>query len=336
MGEPRRGLGGALDLAYSLGMRLTAVTAPAVVGAVALLLSACGGGDTADSSSSAPQPASSSAAPTSDAPSPSSEVSSAAPAPVGSPFVDVVDDALAPYAALAGSMPAQADLGSTLPLFDGDVPLPMGTIVGAGRLVEKWGDGLDSVQMIGLDTAPSKAELEAYGAAAPTGWAYNSISTTDSSSTLVMTRDDDGLRVVYMSSKDPGPGVPAAEFSLESDASEVPQPAWLSSLPVPGGGELIAVGEGLGEVEINYFPALAGLVTATWQFPGDQLTSLQEFYAGDALAAAGFTLVDPDAIRVGASYFDVTAGDWTGQVIVGELMQDEDSYATVQWFLTRS
>jgi len=58
-------------------------------------------------------------------------------------------------------------------------------------------------------------------------------------------------------------------------------------------------------------------------------------HAGQALEAAGFTLVDPDAITVGASYFDVQAGDWTGQVIVGELMEDDGSFATVQWFLTR-
>ena len=164
----------------------------------------------------------------------------------------------------------------------------------------------------------------------------NSISTSDSSASLVMTSDADGLRIVFKSSSDPRPGEPPAEFWLESDAAEMPQPAWLASLPVPDGGELKAVGEGIGEVELNYFPAANGLVTATWQFPADQLESLQEFYAGDSLAAAGFALVDPDAIRVGASYFDVTAGDWTGQVIVGELMQGEESFATVQWFLTRA
>ena len=68
----------------------------------------------------------------------------------------------------------------------------------------------------------------------------------------------------------------------------------------------------------------------------DQLEALQEFYAGDALAAGGFTLVDPDAIMVGASYFDVSAGDWSGQVIVGELVEEDESFATVQWFLTRA
>jgi hypothetical protein len=255
---------------------------------------------------------------------------------VGAPFVDVVDDALSAYSALIGSPAQGSDVSSALPLFDGDVPLPAGTITGAGRLVEQWGDSLDAVQMIGVDVAPGKEGLEQYGEAAPAGWTYNSISTTDSSSTLVMTRESDGLRVVYMSSKDPGPGVPPAEFSLESDASEIPQPEWLAALPVPSGGELTAVGEGIGEVEINYFPAVGGLVTATWRYPADQLGALQEFYAGEALQAAGFTLVDPDSIVVGASYFDVTAGDWTGQVIVGELMEGDDSFATVQWFLTRT
>jgi hypothetical protein len=190
--------------------------------------------------------------------------------------------------------------------------------------------------MIGLDSAPSKDELEAYGGSAPEGWSYNSISTSDSSSTLVMTREADGLRIVYMSSKDPGPGAPAAEFRLESEASEMPRPVWLASLPVPEGGEVTAVGEGVGEVEVGYLPAVDGLVTATWRFPAEQLSSLQEFYAGGALEAAGFTLVDPDAIVVGASYFDVTAGDWTGQVIVGEMMEDDNSFATVQWLLTRA
>jgi len=266
---------------------------------------------------------------------PSATPSTSEPEPVGAPFVDVVDESLAPYAALIGAPGASADIASALPLFDGDVPLPGGAILGAGRVVERWGDTLDAAQMIGVDSAPGKDGLEKYGAAAPQGWTYNSISTTDSSSTLVMTRESDGLRVVYMSSKDHGPGVPPAEFSLEADASEIPQPAWLASLPVPSGGEITAVGEGIGEVEVNYFPAAGGLVTATWRFPADGLPALQEFYAGDALEAAGFTLVDPDSITVGASYFDVTAGDWTGQVIVGELIEEDESYATVQWFLTR-
>jgi hypothetical protein len=310
--------------------------APLVLAPAVFALAACGGGSDTSETSAAPE-SSAAATTTSAAPAPSADEStSSAPAPAGAPFVDVVDQALEPYAALIGQPVQAADLASALPLFDADVPLPTGAVVGAGRVVEEWGDTLDATQMIGVDVAPSKDELEAYGAAAPQGWAYNSISTTDSSSTLVMTRESDGERIVFMSSKEPGPGVPPAEFRLESDASEIPQPAWLGSLPLPSGGELIAVGEGIGEVEVDYFPAVNGLVTATWRFPADQLQALQEFYAGDALEAGGFTLVDPDSITIGASYFDVTAGDWTGQIIVGEIIDDEDSYASVQWFLTRA
>lgn len=306
-----------------------------VVAPILLVLAACGGSADPAATSSTPQATSAAPSTSSAVPSPTAEESTSAPTPAGAAFVDVVDEALAPYAALIGSPAASADLGSALPLFDGDVPLPAGNVTGAGRLVEEWGDTLETVQMIGIDTAPDKDALEAYGSAAPAGWAYNSISTTDSSSTLVMTRESDGLRVVFMSSTDPGPGVPPAEFRLEAQVSEVPQPAWLTALPVPAGGEITAVGEGIGQVEVNYFPAVDGLVTATWTFPGDQLEALQEFYAGDALEAAGFTLVDPDSITFGASYFDVSAGEWVGQVIVGEMIDGDESFATVQWFLTR-
>ncbi len=316
---------------HRLMRRVPLLLAPAI-----LTLAACGGG-AAETAATSAEPDSTSSAPATSpaAPSPTAAQSTTAPAPEGGLFVDVVDQALEPYAALIGSAPSSADPASALSLFDGDVPLPAGNVTGAGRLVEEWGDTLETVQMIGIDTAPDKDALEAYGAAAPTGWAYNSISTTDSSSTLVMTRESDGLRVVFMSSTDPGPGVPPAEFRLEAEASEVPQPAWLASLPVPAGGEITAVGEGIGQVEVNYFPAVDGLVTATWTFPGDQLEALQEFYAGDALEAAGFTLVDPDSITFGASYFDVSAGEWVGQVIVGEMIDGDESFATVQWFLTR-
>ena len=332
-GSGREWVDGGWHRAYHRVMR----RAPLLLAPGILVLAACGGGSDSSVTSAAPESSAASEAVTSAAPAPSDDEStSAAPAPTGAPFVDVVDEALEPYAALIGQPAQAADLASALSLFDPDVPLPGGTVVGAGRVVEEWGDTLDATQMIGVDLAPSKDELEAYGAAAPQGWAYNSISTTDSSSTLVMTRESDGERIVFMSSKDPGPGVPPAEFRLESDASEIPQPVWLGSLPLPSGGELIAVGEGIGEVEVDYFPAVNGLVTATWRFPGEQLEALQEFYAGDALESGGFTLVDPDSIVVGASYFDVTAGKWTGQVIVGELMEEDESFATVQWFLTRA
>ena len=171
--------------------------------------------------------------------------------PAGSLFVDVVAQSLAAYSALLGSTVSSADLASALPRFDGAVPLPSGSILGAGRVVQTWGGSLETVQVIGVDEAPGKEGLETYGERAPDGWTYNSLSTTDSSSTLVMTRDSDGLRVVYRSSVDPGPGLPPAEFRLQANATEIPQPIWLATLPVAPGGELTSVGEAVGQVEID-------------------------------------------------------------------------------------
>lgn len=312
----------------------------ALVVPVLVCLSACG--SSAGSGSSSETTAPTEAASSSSAPSPTAiESSSAAPAPTPDApdvlFVDVIDDALAPYAALMGQPAAVADLSSVLALHDGNVPLPEGaTIVGAGMSVEEWDDeSMYAEQILGLGEPLTKADLEAFGAAAPTGWTYNSISTTDSSSILVMTRDDDDLRIALKVAPKPEPGEPPTELRLEHKTPDAPQPAWLASLPVLEGGQLVAVAEGVGEVEINFFPAQGGLVSATWRYPADQLDALVEFIASGALEAAGFTLVDPDSISFGSSYIDVTAGEWTGQVIVGETIFEDSSAADLTWYLTR-
>ncbi|MFM8774156.1 MAG: hypothetical protein ACKOFP_10055 [Actinomycetota bacterium] len=315
-------------------MRLhVAFVAPLVV-----LVAACGSGS--DSSTETMSPSVST--PSSAEPSPTpEETASESPSPTAvapdTLFVDVIDEALAPYEALIGSPAAGADLGSVLPLHDGDVPLPDGaTIAGAGTSVREWDDEtFYAEQMIGLGEALTKADLEAFGAAAPSGWTYNSLSTTDSSSSLVMTRDADGLRIVMVARPKPEPGEPPAEFGLEQQTPSLPEPAWLASLPTPEGGTLVAVGEGIGEVDINFTPAAGGLVTATWRYPVEQLDALLDYIASGALESAGFTLVDPDSISFGASYIDVTAGEWTGQVIVGETIFEDSSAAELTWYLTR-
>jgi len=267
---------------------------------------------------------------TSEAPSPSADAPDAF-------FVDVIDEALASYEALIGSPAAGADLGAVLPLHDGDVPLPDGaTIAGAGTSVREWDDEtFYAEQVIGLSDALTKADLEAFGAAAPSGWTYNSVSTTDSSSTLVMTRDGDQLRIVLMATPNPEEGEPPAELRLEQQTPSVPEPAWLSSLPAPDGGTLVAVAEGVGAVDINFTPAGGGLVTATWRYPVEQMDALLDYIASGSLEAAGFTLVDPDSFSFGASFIDVTAGEWTGQVIVGETVFEDSSAADLTWYLTR-
>lgn len=315
---------------------------PALVAPVVIFVAACGpGGDsssdaspTSPVSSSAPASSPSASAPRSDLASPSSAPTPDVPDVL---FVAMIDDALAPYAAVIGAPAAEADLGSVLSLHDGDVPLPAGaSVVGSGRSVREWDDEtFYDEQLLGLAEPLTGDELEDYGAAAPTGWTYNSLSTTDTSSSLVMTRESDGLRIVLVATPNPDPGQPPVEFRLEEQMSSVPEPSWLASLPIPEGGTLVAVAEGVGEVDINYSPAGGGLVTATWRYPVEQLDALIEFVASGALEGAGFTLVDPDSISFGAAHIDVTAGDWTGQIIVGETIFEDSSAADLTWFLTR-
>jgi oligopeptide/dipeptide ABC transporter ATP-binding protein len=113
--------------------RVPLLLAPAI-----LVLAACGAGAADTAATSAASDATSAAPSTSEAaPSPTAALSTTAPAPAGELFVDVVDQALEPYAALIGTSLSSADPASALPLFDGDVPLPAGNVVGAGRLVEQ-------------------------------------------------------------------------------------------------------------------------------------------------------------------------------------------------------
>ena len=243
------------------------------------------------------------------------------------------EEALESYATLTGQPLDGADVGPVLPLFDGNVPLPQGaTIAGAGQVVKDWDGELYVEQIVGLAEGATKKDLEEFSASPPAGWTSNSITTTDSSANLVMTRDD-GLRLVYAAAIDPVPGAPVAELRLESTREEMPDPAWLAALPAPEGGTLMEVGEGVGGVEIAYTPAREGHVTARWAYPQGDLASLAAYLA-EALPAAGFNF-DADALASGSSYIDVSLGDWSGQVVFGEASVDDETYTELLWVLTR-
>lgn len=317
-----------------------------------VVLAACGGsGDNSMTSSASPSPSppsapapsapapSASAAPTTSQPLPSPEPSTGAPAQstaAGAPAADLgetAESALAPYADLVGQPLGDADIGRVLPLFDGDVPLPKGvTIAGAGQVVKDWDGEIYVEQILGLAEGATKKDLEAFSASPPEGWTANSITTTDTSANLVMTRDD-GLRLVYAAAIDPEPGAPVAELRLEDTTEGMPDPAWLEALPAPEGGTLMEVGEGVGGVEIAYTPASEGHVTARWAYPQGDLASLAAYLA-EALPAAGFDF-DADALASGSSYIDVSIGDWSGQVIFGEASVDDETYTELLWVLTR-
>lgn len=305
---------------------------------LAVAVSACGGSATpsgdsspATSSSASPSPAASSTA----APSPTESSVTPSPSPTGALFVDVVESDLARFTDLIGLTLAEADLTAAMPLADDDVPLVAGaTIEGAGFSVEQWQDTLEQEQVLGLDVKLGKNQLEKFGAGLPATWDFNSISTTDTSATLVATRDD-GLRLEVASFAKPAKGEPVTEFRLVDSLSEMPMPKWITTLPTLEGGQVANIGEGVGAVSIDYFPAGAGIVSVRWRYDGDRVDEIADYLMSGAIEVAGFTLLDPDAIRIGATSFDVAAGDWQGQVVVGTAQFDGETLTDLVWLLQK-
>ena len=257
------------------------------------------------------------------------------PTPTGALFADVAEVELEKFAALIGQ-PTTADVSGSLPLFTADVPLPAGTISGAGFLMDSWQGVVTNEQMLGLDDRLSRGDLEKFGGGVPEDWKFNSISTTDTTATLVATRTADGLRLAVATYSKPDKGEPATEVRLEAKADAMVEPAWLATLPALEGGTVAAVGEGVGEVLIDYFPAGKGLVTVRWRYEGDRLREIQDYLMSGALEVAGFELVDPDAIRIGASAFDVQAGEWSGEVVVGTTEFEGQTLTDLVWLLQKA
>lgn len=300
----------------------------AAVASLVFVLAACGGGDGGDSSAS---PTTSSSSPTSSAPSPTPEPSSstAEPSPTITPldtlFVDVVETDLATYSEVVGTPFPGSDLQIGIDA----------TVTGAGVSFEQWQGTVTREELVGLDFSISAEDLEALGMGLSDPWRYNSISTSSTTATLVATQSD-GLRLEIAAAIEPGEGRPATEVRFVSKVDAVTEPAWLATLPALPGGEIAGLGEGVGEVVIEYVPAGDGLVTVRWRYEGDRMEELQELFMSGVLEAAGFTVEDPDAIRLGATAFDVTAGDWTGEIVVGETEFEGEKLTDLVWLLQKN
>ncbi len=326
-----------------------------VVGvAASVLLTACGGGD--GSSGDAPSASDGasttmSSAPASSAPATVEPATSAAettvavdtteqtgePAEFDGPlFLDVIDGALAPYAALAGRPATVADLATALPAVAADTPLPAGlTIAGAGRDVERWMDGEVSDEQKASFAEPfAAADLEAFGAAAPAGWRQSSFATSGSLATLLLTPEADPRRVAYTADSAPAEGAPVLELNIDPGEATMPEPAWLASLPALAGGELVEVQEGIGTVTFFGAPARNGYVLVRWRYPADSLDALTAFLESGVVQSAGFTY-DQDLFNGFQSLVEVTAGDWTGSVLIGETSFDDQVFHDLLWSLTR-
>lgn len=319
-----------------------------------LVLAACGGGDEGGATATTeaapattaapadPMTAATSAPASSEAPM-SVDTTVAATVPSasfdGPLFVDVIDDALAPYTALIGQPAAVEALATALPAVLPDTPIPAGlTIAGAGRDLEVWGPGdIVEEQKASFAELLDVTALEAFGAAPPAGWRQASVSTSGSLATLLFTNEADPRRVVYSSDSESTPdGRPPLELNLDpGDTADLPQPAWLASLPALEGGVLVELQEGVGTVNFLGMPGRNGYVLARWRYPVDAIDDLNAFLESGVVQAAGFTY-DLDLFNGFENLVEVTAGEWAGSVLIGSgAMGDEEFYDLV-WSLSRA
>jgi hypothetical protein len=73
-------------------------------------------------------------------------------------------------------------------------------------------------------------------------------------------------------------------------------------------------------------------VSARWRYPADALDALNTFLESGIVEAAGFTY-DKDLFNGFQSMVDVTAGEWTGTVLIGEAMIGDDTFYDLVWTL---
>lgn len=314
------------------------------IATVALLASACGG---SDDSGSDPSPAVTDAgggdttpvatdAPTTDAPvateAPTTEPGGDASFD-GPSFVDVIDDALAPYAALVGQpFTAEAVVGALPGVSAGAPVMPGLTIVSAARTMEEWDvASIDDTQLVGAEGVVGG--LEAFGASVSAPWTQSSFATSGSLSTLLLTDGGTG-RVSYVEESDPAGSFRApVEMAADLTASEIVAPAWVASLPALEGGRVVEYTEAHGLSSENL---LAGtdFVLVRFRYAADQIDALNAFLESGVIEAAGFTY-DKDMFNGFENMVDVTIGDWSGTVLVGSGSMGDEEFYDLVWSLTR-
>lgn len=251
----------------------------------------------------------------------------------GPSFVDLIDEALAPYAGLVGQSLAPGTVASALPGLPADAPIMPGlTIVSAARTLEEWGaDTIDDVQLVGAEGVVGG--LAAFGASVSAPWSQTSFATSGSLSTLLLT-DGGAGRVAYVEESDPAGSFRApVEMRAELRAGEIIAPSWVAALPVLDGGRIVEVTEAHGLSSENLFGG-SDYVLVRVRYPADQIEALNAFLESGVVEAAGFTY-DKDMFNGFENLVDVTIGEWTGSVLIGSGSMGDEEFYDLVWSLGR-
>lgn len=252
----------------------------------------------------------------------------------GPSFLDTVEPALAPYVAALGQPATSATVGALLPAVTADVPIPAGlTVAGIGRTLEQYdATTVDDTQSMAFTEPYDAATLEAFGASAGGGWSQASWATSGSLATLLLTNAD-GRRAVYVAESDTASTRAPLELQVEPASGTLTAPVWAASLPALEGGTLIDYTEAVGTVQDNLF-GTEQFVAIRWRFAADQLDALNAYLESGVVQSAGFTY-DADLFNGFQSMVDVTIGDWSGTIIIGEASADGETFYDLVWSLGR-
>ena len=239
----------------------------------------------------------------------------------GPPFDETADALLEPFALPIGqpfSVVAVADLMA----YPADAPsLPTGTITGVFRQMDldSFDDSFDDEWLIGTDAPGDQASLQSFFDAVPADgtWTRASSAISDPYTTLLFTNAG-GLRHVIVGNRAPGAGEASAQYELTIPADAVGVPSWLPSVPVPTGGVVTEVSQGVGAVDRLGVRGGDGYVGMRVSYPPELANSLIDQLSPGLFLGAGFELVGSPLSNL-SSRVDVRMGEWEGTVGIGEV-----------------
>ena len=130
-------------------------------------------------------------------------------------------------------------------------------------------------------------------------------------------------------------GRPPLNLEWSPDTTSLLEPDWLDALPRPDGGVTSELLVARGDVSVGLgAEGLDGQVFVRFDYEVDDLDRMIEYFEAGTLLGAGFEY-EPVPISNGRYRRDVSIGDWSGEVLIGEASSNDVEYLQVIWDLGR-
>jgi len=272
-------------------------------------------------------------------PAPTSEPAPTLPEPApwdGPRFDEAIEPTMSALAVGVGQPISAAAVAPEIVLPEG-VPTPGGTVIGAGWVsdFDPLRDEYELEYSVGLDSAITPDGLQEWqnGVAAP--WRTPSFAESGSLYTSLLI-DEQDQRLVHLLDTDAAANErPPLNLEWSPNASTLLEPDWLAALPRPEGGVTSEILVGRGDVVLGLGGAgYNGHAFVRFDYDVDDLDRMVEYFEGGSLVGAGFEY-EPEPLSNARYRRDVSIGDWSGEVMIGEASSNGVDYLQVIWQLTR-